>query len=149
MITRAMAWGLGASLGLAGFYVSVLAWAGGWQHVADQARQDWWLLVPIVAVLGIQVAAIVELRHRHRVEHLGVTSGTGGAASAVGMLACCAHHIAEILPIIGTAGVASSLFEWRIPLMAGGLAVSVAVAAVGIRRLASAPRGGTPCAASA
>ena len=149
MNARSYQWGVGAALALSAFYVTVLAWAGGWPHLVDQARRDWWLLAPIIVVFGVQVAVTVELRHRHRVEHLAMTSGTGGAASAVGMIACCAHHIADVLPIVGTAGIAGSLFEWRIQLMAGGLAVSVAVVSVGLRRLASPPRGGTTCAASA
>ena len=47
---------------LATFYVIVLAASGGWAHLADRARTDWWLLAPMIVAFGTQVALTVELR---------------------------------------------------------------------------------------
>ncbi len=35
---------------------SAAAAPGGWAHLADQARTDWWLLGPIIVAFGAQVA---------------------------------------------------------------------------------------------
>ena len=134
MTARAVGWGAVASLALATFYVAVLATAGGWEHLADQAVTDWWLLVPIIVAFGAQVSFTVALRARHRA-HLAATTGAGTGASAVGMVACCAHHLADLVPLLGTAGVAGVLFDWRIPLMAFGLAVNLVAVSVAARRL--------------
>ena len=150
MTGSALRWGAAASAALAAFYVAVLAGSAGWPHLVDQARTDWWLLAPIVVAFGAQVAFTVELRHRHRSEHLAATTGAGAGASAVGMVACCAHHVAELVPVLGVAGVAGFLLDWRIPLMVGGLAVNlVALAIAGRRllRLTPSPGGSVSCAA--
>lgn len=149
MNRRSVGWGAGASSALAGFYVVVLAWSGGWEHLFDQARTDWWLLVPIVAAFGTQVALTVELRRRHHTHHLAAT-GAGTGASAVGMVACCAHHLVDLVPLLGAAGLAGFLFDWRIPLMAAGLAVNLVAVAVAARRLSHlghSPGGAVSCAA--
>jgi CHASE2 domain-containing sensor protein len=146
---RSHGWGAGASGALVAFYVTVLWASGGREHLADQARTDWWLLVPIIVAFGVQVALTVELRHRHRT-HLAATTGAGTGASAVGMVACCAHHLVDLIPLLGAAGVAGFLFDWRIPLMAAGLAVNLVAVAVAVRRLGhlrQLPSGAVSCAA--
>jgi hypothetical protein len=150
MSTRSLRWGLVASTALAAFYVVVLAWASGWDHLRDQAGQDWWLLLPIVVGFGTQVALTAELRRRHRAHHLGATTGAGTGASTVGMVACCAHHLADLVPLIGATGLAAFLLDWRIPFMLGGIAVNAIAVAVAARRLRDVTRhhqGVTACAA--
>lgn len=136
MSPTALRWGAVAAAGLATFYVAVLAGASGWSHLADQARTDWWLLVPIVLGFAAQVALTVELRRRHRARHLATTTGAGTGASAVGMVACCAHHLVELAPVLGAAGLAGFLFDWRIPFMLAGIAINAAAVAISARRLA-------------
>jgi hypothetical protein len=131
----ALRWGGVAATALMAFYVTVLAASGGWAHLADQAQSDWWLLAPIAVAFGAQVALTVELRHRHGAHHLTATTGAGTGASTVGMVACCAHHLADLVPLLGAAGVAGFLFDWRIPLMAGGFAINLVAVAVAGRRL--------------
>lgn len=41
----------------------------GWEHLVDQAGQDWYYVVLIVAGFGIQVAIMSEVRRRHRLHH--------------------------------------------------------------------------------
>lgn len=130
-----------ASAGLALFYVTVVAAASGsWGHLTDQARQDWYYLLPIVAGFGIQVALLAELRLRHRLHHGGAAAGGAGAgASTVGMVACCAHHLADLAPFIGATGAAAFLTDYRIPFMVVGIGVNAAGVAIAARRLMRAP----------
>lgn len=150
MNRRSLRWGVAAAGALTGFYVAVLTWSGGWEHLIDQASTDWWLLTPIIVAFGTQVALSVELRHRHHAQHLAPTAGAGTGAAAVGMVACCAHHLVDIAPLLGAAGIAGFLFDWRIPLMLGGLVVNLIAVVIASRRLAhlthSAP-GAMSCAA--
>lgn len=150
MNRHSLRWGVTASGALAGFYITVVALSGGWEHLIDQARIDWWLLTPIILAFGTQIALSVELRHRHHAEHLAATSGTGTGAATVGMLACCAHHLVDLVPLLGAAGIAGSLFDWRIPLMVAGLGINLVGVAVAGRRLARllhGPTGPMSCAA--
>lgn len=150
MTGRSLRWGVLAAGLLLAFYVVVLAWGSGWTHLRDQARQDWWLLTPIVAGFGAQVALTAELRRRHRAHHLNATTGAGTGASAVGMVACCAHHVAELIPLIGATGLAAFLLDWRVPFMVAGIAVNAVAVAIAARRLRDVtrhPQGMTACAA--
>jgi hypothetical protein len=134
---RSLEWGLAASAALALFYVLVVGFASGsLDHLVDQVRRDWYLLAAIVAGFGTQVALVVELRRRHRLSHGALaTGGTGTGASAVGMVACCAHHLADLLPVLGATGAAAFLLDWRIPFMVAGVAVNVLGIAAAARRL--------------
>ena len=135
MTGRSLRWGVTASVGLIAFYIAVLTLSADWNHLRDQFRQDWWLLTPIVIGFGVQVALMLELRHRHRLVHLGATTGTGTGASAVGMVACCAHHLADLVPVLGATGLAAFVFDWRVPFMLAGIAVNTIAIAVAAHRL--------------
>lgn len=137
--------GLLAAAGLAVFYVVVVAGSSGsFDHLAQQVRQDWYFLAFIVGGFGLQVALAAELRQRHRLAHAAaVASGTGSGASVAGMIACCAHHLADLAPFIGTTGLATFLFDYRIPFMVTGIGVNAVGVAVAARRLHHAPVAGT------
>ena len=133
--------GLLAAAGLATFYVLVVAGASGsFGHLATQARRDWYVLAAIIGGFGLQVALAAELRRRHRLtQAAAVASGTGSGASVAGMVACCAHHLADLAPFIGTTGAATFLFDYRIPFMVTGIGVNAVGVAVAARRLRRAP----------
>lgn len=136
-----LAWGVVAVGSLATFYVTVITLASGFDHLRSQARTDWWLLAPIMAGFGTQVAVMAEVRRRHRAAHLTAVAGAGTGASAVGMVACCAHHLADLVPFVGLTGAAAFLLDWRVAFMLLGVVVNGAaiVLALGRLRLAPAP----------
>lgn len=126
-----------ASAGLAFFYI-VVVWAasGSFDHLVDQARADWYFLALILGGFGVQVALVSELRRRHRLQQAAaVAGGAGMGASTAGMIACCAHHIADLAPFIGATGAATFLTDYRIPFMVVGIGVNAAGVAIAARRL--------------
>jgi len=136
----AQAGGLAAT-GLALFYV-VVVWtaSGSFGHLVDQASRDWYFLVLIVAGFGVQVALVSELRRRHRLQQTAaVAGGAGMGASTAGMIACCAHHIADLAPFIGASGAATFLTDYRIPFIVVGIGVNAIGVAIAARRLHSTP----------
>lgn len=133
---RAVRLGLAAAGLLAGLYAAVVGGASGLGHLAGQARADWYLLAPIIAGFGLQVALMAELRQRRRQARLAAAATGGGAgASAVGMLACCAHHVADLAPLAGLTGAAAFLGEQRVAFMLAGLVVNTVAVALAARRL--------------
>jgi hypothetical protein len=130
-----------AGAGLVLVYVVVVAGASGsWDHLADQARRDWYYLVAIIGGFGVQVALLSELRGRHRLHHPAAAAGGAGAgASTVGMVACCAHHLADLAPFIGATGAAAFLTDHRVPFMIFGILVNAAGVAIAARRLRHTP----------
>lgn len=118
-------------------YVVVVAGASGsWTHLAGQSRQDWYYLVAIVLGFGAQVTLLSELRRRRRLQHRAAAAGgVGASASTVGMVACCAHHLAELAPFVAATGAAAVLTDNRVGFMLLGIVVNAAGVAVAARRL--------------
>lgn len=134
---RSLEWGVAAATVFALFYALVVGLASGSAaHLVDQMRRDWYFLAPTIVGFGTQVALVVELRRRHRLSHGALAAGgTGAGASTAGMIACCAHHLADLLPVLGATGAAAFLLELRIPFMVAGIAVNALGIAAAVRRL--------------
>lgn len=134
---RSVGRGAIAATAMAVFYVVMVRWASGsWSHLADQARQDWYYLAAIVAGFGIQVALVSELRRRRRLGHsAAIVGGLGAGASTAGMIACCAHHLADLLPVVGAASAAGFLTDYRVPFMLAGIAINLLAVVAAARSL--------------
>lgn len=137
MTARSLRAGAIGATALATFYALVVGLASGSvDHLADQVRQDWYLLAPIVAGFGAQVGLMAELRRRHRLHRASmVAGGTCTAGSAAGMVACCAHHLADLAPFLGATGAATFLYDRRVAFMLGGVAANALGVAAAVRRL--------------
>jgi hypothetical protein len=93
-------------------------------------------LVLIISGFGTQVALFSELRQRIRTQQdMVVASSAGTSASAVGMIACCAHHLADLVPFIGATGLAAFVLDYRVPLMLLGIGVNATGVGLATRRL--------------
>lgn len=132
--------GVIAAFGMTAFYTTVV-WAasGSWQHLVEQARQDWIYLAAIIGGFATQVTLTSEIRHRHQFARGTMVAGAAGAgASTAGMVACCAHHLADVLPLIGAATAAGFLTDYRTAFMVVGITINViaiAFAAHQLRRI--------------
>ena len=124
------------------FYVVVIrAASGSWNHLANQLRQDRYYLAAILVGFGTQVALFVELRtvdRRHRASAAVTAVGTGTSAAA--MLACCAHHRVDLLPILGLSAGAVFLNAYKTPLFVIGIGMNVIGVIVIARQLRQARR---------
>lgn len=140
-IGRSVRIGVAAGPGMALFYALVVGGlSGSLDHLAGQVAADWYVLVPIVVGFGRQVGLVAELRRRHRLHRSAAAAGAvGTGASAVGMVACCAHHVADLAPLIGATAAATFLYDYRLPFMLVGIGVNAAAIAIVARRLRRLP----------
>lgn len=117
--------GLLAAGGLLAFYVVVvLAGSGSTEHLWSLMAEDAWFVIAITAGFGSQIGLFSYLRAAMNATHGRMStavaaSGTGG--STVAMVACCAHHLADILPLAGMTAATLFLSEYKRPLMTIGL----------------------------
>ncbi len=122
---RAILMGLLAAAGLLAFYaVVVLAGSKSLQHLQSLIAEDGWFVAAITAGFGIQMGLFAYLRASMKAAGEGIpfamaATGTGG--STVAMVACCAHHLADILPLAGMTAASLFLSEYKRPLMTFGL----------------------------
>lgn len=118
--------GLLAVAGLLGFYLAVITLAQGLGHALEQLSQDLWFVAAIAAGFGTQVGLFTYLRRLHAGTGAATAvSATGTGTGTVSMLACCAHHLTDILPVVGVSGAAFFLAEYRTPFMLLGIVVNV------------------------
>lgn len=127
-IVRPAVYGLLASASLLAFYLVTITLAEDWSHAQRQLAADRAFIMPIIAGFGLQAGLFVYLRALHARAHgAGMTASAGASTSA--MLACCAHHLPELLPILGISGAAVFLNEYKVELL--WLALGMNLAGVG------------------
>ncbi len=120
---RAAAWGLVGSSGLVVVYVAVLAAANSLEHAGSEMKRLWYWMVPILVGFGTQVGLFIYARSAARAKHGAQAHGVvaSGTASTVSMIACCAHHLTEVLPVIGFAGAAAVLSSYQSLFLLAGV----------------------------
>ncbi len=127
-LLRPLAAGAVAVLGLLVFYLGIITLAQGWAHASAQLVDDRTFIAAIVVGFGTQVGLYTYLRGLHaRTAVGGVAASTRTSAAA--MLACCAHHLADVLPIVGVAGAAVFLNTYKTLLLWLSIAMNLAVVA--------------------
>jgi hypothetical protein len=126
---------LGSTL-IAGVYFGILTWAQGWDYASRQFSLNRWYVVPIWVGFGIQAALYSILRFRLFIQttttgHTGAMTpltgvmGANGATSTTAMVACCLHHVTDVLPILGLSAAATFLTRYQRPFMLVGLGMNI------------------------
>ena len=126
VITSILKGALGAAV-LFGVYFSLVTLISGWNFALSQFFSYWYYIVGLVIGFGVQIGFYSYLRFLILSNNVSrkplVVSGT---ASTVAMVSCCAHYLANILPIIGIAGFLSVVGQYQIELFWVGLVFNAA-----------------------
>jgi hypothetical protein len=115
---------------IAGIYFGILTWAQGWKSALDIFLPNRWYVIPIWISFGIQAALYSILRFRLFVPatsatHTGAVMGTSGGTSVTAMVACCIHHVTDVLPVLGLSAAATFLTRYQRPFMLVGLGMNI------------------------
>ncbi len=126
-----------AAILLLAIYLVVVGLAQGWESAVQLLGQDAWLVAPITGSFGVQVGLYTYLRRliRSRARGAGAVTGASGGTSAAAMVACCAHRVADLLPILGLSAAAGLLAAWKVPFMIVGLTFSLGGIALILHRI--------------
>ena len=125
-----------AALALVALYLGLVTWAQGFAHARELLWDDRYFVAAIAAGFGLQAGLFVHLRRllsRRSRGSAAAATATGTGTSSAAMIACCAHHATDALPLLGLSGAAIFLNDYRIPLMALGLGVNAAGVAFMLR----------------
>ena len=123
---RSIAAGLLGATALLGVYLGIISLAQGAEHAIEQLAADALFVGLIAAGFGIQIALFAELRaadRHHRAAAAVTAAGTGTSAAA--MLACCAHHLVDLLPLVGLSAASVFLNSYKTPLFLVGIGMNV------------------------
>ncbi|HXK19078.1 MAG TPA: hypothetical protein VNG33_14800 [Polyangiaceae bacterium] len=105
-----------SALALTAVYVGVLAAANSLEHVGREVERLWLWIVPLVLGFAAQMGLFLYARGAASGRSGGVPAHGvvgSGVANATSMLACCAHHLADVLPLIGLASAGLLLARYQ------------------------------------
>jgi hypothetical protein len=132
--TQRILWPLGAGfagvLFLSGLYFGLVSWAESPQHAVQLFWDERWIVIPIILGFGVQAALYTILKKRlfipvSQTGPSGAIMGAGGTTSTVAMVACCAHHVTDVLPILGLTAAATFLAKYQTAFMWVGLGTTL------------------------
>ncbi len=122
--------GLLGALFLTVVYFGIVSWAESPQHAIELFWQDRWIVFPIIIGFGVQAGLYTVLKKGlflpvASMGASGTMTGAGGATSTMAMVACCAHHVTDVLPILGLTAAAAFLADYQVYFMLLGLGTTV------------------------
>jgi hypothetical protein len=104
--------------------MTILVIGNSWEHAVQQFT-DWWPWVSVQTLgFGIQVGIFMHIREISNAGNwIGPSSSlaVGGGMSAGSMVACCLHHITDILPIVGFSAATLFLTQYQSVFMSLGI----------------------------
>lgn len=113
---------LSASLGLLAFYFFTVTLVSGWSFAQLQFSKFWYFVISLSLGFGIQVGLYLHLRNLvHRQNSAGVIAATGTTSGAA-MVSCCAHYLANLLPIVGIGSLVTIISQYQLQLFWIGIA---------------------------
>ncbi len=116
-----------AVLAMLAVYFGVLTLLSGWDFTVSEFGRFKYYVLSLAVGFGIQMGLYVYLRQRLEHHHAGGKMVVASGATSTGaMLACCTHYLANILPVIGAAGVVTLVAQYQVQLFWVGLAFNLA-----------------------
>lgn len=112
-----------ASFSLLAFYAVIMATLQSWSAAVSQFQALWYLMLPLALGFGMQVGLFTKLRQASLANKSCVAAS--GTSSALGMIACCSHHITDFLPILGLSALSLFLANYQIPILLVSLLMNI------------------------
>jgi Cu+-exporting ATPase len=126
-VLKAARIGLLALAALLGVYFGLLTLVSGWAFALEQFALFWPYIVALAGGFGVQVGLFVYLRRLVTGARAhGEVVAVSGTASTAAMISCCTHYLANILPIVGAAGLVTLATQYQVELFWVGLAFNAA-----------------------
>lgn len=109
--------GFAASLFLLVIYFGILSAANSFSHAVEQFGQMWYWILLLIAGFGLQVGLYFYIRASFRLRQMinpTAAVATSGGISTGSMIACCLHHLVDVLPLMGLAAAAVFLTQYQV-----------------------------------
>lgn len=125
--------GILAALAMVTIYLGILSILQSPAHAVEQLATDSIWIGLVALGFGTQVGLYIHLRvviHAAKVASATVVTGAGTGTSTLGMLACCAHHLTDVAPLVGLAGASGLsgaigfLTAWKYAFISLGLVMN-------------------------
>ena len=115
--------GLSGTVGLFLIYILILTLVNSYNHALEQLAGVWYWIIILVIGFGVQLGLYSHIKINSWVKTGGATAevAASGGVSTASMIACCAHHLVDILPVIGLSAAAVFLVRYQLPFILIGI----------------------------
>lgn len=116
-IKKSIIWGIGGGLALLLLYFLILTLANSFSHALEQFQLLWYWILALVIGFSIQVGLYSYIRNQIREREVKTASkevAVSGGVSTGSMVACCAHHLVDVLPILGLSAAFLFLVQYQV-----------------------------------
>jgi hypothetical protein len=117
LITRPVLWGIIAGISLLTVYFLILTLANSFIHSIEQFKEMWYWIAVLVVGFGTQAGLYSYIRQEIKLrKHAGAATSSvaaPGGISTTSMVACCAHHVTDVLPILGVSAAVVFLNQFQ------------------------------------
>jgi hypothetical protein len=124
-VRKAAIWGLAGSTFLLSVYFLILTLSNSLAHALEELRIIGGWIGLMVMGFGIQTGLFSYIRSSVK-NRAGVNTSASiaasGGMSTTAMVACCMHHITDLVPILGISAAALFLTQYQTAFLAAGVA---------------------------
>ncbi|MBU0612570.1 hypothetical protein KKB10_01005 [Patescibacteria group bacterium] len=119
IITKSIGAGLVGIAFLASIYFILLTWVSGdWHHPFQQFLQVKYWMGTLFFGFGLQIGLFWYVRSVNKTKQINkITTANTGVSTAT-MIACCAHHLTEFIPILGLSAASIFLAKYQSYILA-------------------------------
>lgn len=125
--SRPLEFGAGAFVLIVAVYFGVVGAVSGPDFALDQFSRFRYFLLALALGFAIQVGLYVHLKNlvaRHAAAGRAVAASA--TTSTLSMVSCCAHYLANVVPLLGVAGFFTVIAQYQIELFWAGLVFNAA-----------------------
>lgn len=110
---------------LAFYFLTMRILSGSWEASWSQFGKLWYFMIPLSLGFGMQVGLYMYIRNKMKDNSSPKVMAVNTTTSTLGMIACCAHHVTDILPIVGLSAFTIFLAEYQIPILLIGIILNL------------------------
>ena len=115
--------GILSSLMLLILYFFILTISNSFEHARQQFLELWYWITILVVGFGVQVGIYTYIKTSMREINRAAKAevAAAGGVSTGAMIACCLHHVTDVLPIVGLSAAALFLLKYQLAFIVLGV----------------------------
>ena len=121
---KSVIYGILGSMSFVALYLIIVSLFQGINYAISRFVELWYLMTPLVIGFGIQFGLFTFIRNFMKMSP--GTTGACGGISTTSMIACCAHHVTDVIPIIGASALGIFLLEYQPVFLIFGIVSNIA-----------------------
>ena len=121
---RPILWGSAGSAVLLLLYFGILSWSNSFAHAIEELGKIWMWILPLTLGFGVQAGlfSYIKITSKRKADLTSTASvAAAGGVSTTAMVACCMHHVTDVLPVLGASAASIFLIQYQEVFLAVGV----------------------------